>query len=168
MVSRRVTHTPSQTSLINSFRKSLLLSQTPQYLIKVQVPIPRRKTSTYKSVALKSSLEISTLKKPKAQMKSMVESLKNEKQIAPILTILFQKSLFSGTIPSDWKLANVCPVYKKGDRHDPKNYRSISLTCICCKLCEHIIASSLMKHLQESNILDDLQHGFRSSGSCET
>ena len=64
--------------------------------------------------------------------------------------------------------ANVCPVFKKGDKHDPKNYRPISLTCICCKLCEHIIASSLMKHLEDSNILYDLQHGFRSSWSCET
>ena len=88
--------------------------------------------------------------------------------ISPILTIIFQKSLTSGTIPSDWKHANVCPVYKKGDKHDPKNYRPISLTCICCKLCEHIIASSLMKHLEDSNMLYDLQHGFRSSRSCET
>ena len=88
--------------------------------------------------------------------------------IAPILTIIFQKSLTSGTIPSDWKHANVCPVYKKGDKHDPKNYRPISLTCICCKLCEHIIASSLMKHLEDSNILYAFQHGFRSSRSCET
>ena len=51
--------------------------------------------------------------------------------IAPFLTIIFQKSLTSGTIPSDWKHANVCPVYKKGDKHDPKNYGPISLTCIC-------------------------------------
>ena len=90
--------------------------------------------------------------------------------IVPILTIIFQNSLLSGTIPSDWKHANVCPVFKKGDKHDPKIYRPISLTCICCKLCEHIIASSLMKHLEDSNtcILYDLQHGFQSSRSCET
>ena len=69
---------------------------------------------------------------------------------------------------SNRKHANVCPVYKKGDKHDPQNYRPISLTCICSKLCEHIIASSLMKHLEESNILYHLQHGFRSSRSCET
>ena len=36
--------------------------------------------------------------------------------IAPIL--IFQKSLFSGTIPSDWKHASVCPVYKKGEDSD--------------------------------------------------
>ena len=113
-------------------------------------------------------------------MKYLVESLKSvhcfsltflkecKNVIAPILTTIFQKSLTSGTIPSDWKHANVCLVYMKGDKHDPKNYRPISLTCICCKLCEYIIASSLMKHLEDSNILYDLQQGFRSSRSCET
>ena len=40
--------------------------------------------------------------------------------IAPVLTTIFQKSLTSGTIPSDWKHTNACPVYKKGDKHDPK------------------------------------------------
>ena len=79
--------------------------------------------------------------------------------IAPILAIILEKSLTSGSFPSDWKHANVCPVYKKGDKHEPKNYRPISLTCICC---------SLMQHLENSNILYDFQHGFRSSHSCET
>ena len=67
---------------------------------------------------------------------------------APILTIICKTSLLSGTIPSDWKHTSVCPVYKKGDTHNPKNYRPISLTCICCKLCEHIIGSSLIEHLE--------------------
>lgn len=88
--------------------------------------------------------------------------------IVPILTIIFEKSLATGKIPTDWKHANVCPVFKKGDKHDPKTYRPISLTCICCKLCEHVIASSMMTFLEDSDILYDLQHGFRSSRSCET
>lgn len=48
--------------------------------------------------------------------------------ISPILTILFNKSLALGRIPSDWKHANVCPVFKNGDKHDALNYRPISLT----------------------------------------
>ena len=59
-------------------------------------------------------------------------------------------------------------MYKKGDKHDPINYRPISLTCICCKLLEHIISSNVMSHLENNNILYDLQHGFRPSRSCET
>ena len=88
--------------------------------------------------------------------------------ISPILLIIFRKSLSCGKIPSEWKHANICPVYKKGDKHDPINYRPISLTCICCKLLEHIISSNVMSHLENNNILYDFQHGFRPSRSCET
>ena len=89
-------------------------------------------------------------------------------QIAPILCLLFTKSYESGITPTDWKHANVAPVYKKGDKHKPVNYRPISLTCISCKLMEHIVTSHIMKHLESNNILYDLQHGFRHSRSCET
>ncbi|XP_071161194.1 uncharacterized protein [Mytilus edulis] len=55
-----------------------------------------------------------------------------------ILTIIFNKSLETGKVPSDWNHANVTPVFKKGDKHHPGNYRPISLTCISCKLLEHL------------------------------
>ena len=88
--------------------------------------------------------------------------------IAPILRVIFQLSLDTGIIPNDWKIANVVPVYKKGDRAKPSNYRPISLTCITCKLFEHIIALHIMQHLESNNILYDLQHGFRRGRSCES
>jgi hypothetical protein len=71
----------------------------------------------------------------------------------------------TGKIPEDWKHANVCPVFKKGNKHNAINYRPISLTCILCKIMEHIIASSMMDHLENNNILYDLRHGFRTSRS---
>ena len=88
--------------------------------------------------------------------------------IAPIVTAIFRKSLETGKIPTDWKKAQVCPLFKKGNKQDPANYRPISLTCILCKTMEHIIASGLTKHLNQNNILYDLQHGFRDRRSCET
>ena len=61
------------------------------------------------------------------------------------------------------------PIYKKGDRHTAANYRPVSsITSVCCKLCEHVIAKSIMAHLDANNILMDSQHGFRSKRSCET
>ena len=57
---------------------------------------------------------------------------------------------------------------KKGDKSDPANYRPILLTCGLCKVLEHIVASNLTKHLANSNILFELQHGFREKRSCET
>ena len=88
--------------------------------------------------------------------------------LAPMLRHLFQQSLTDGCIPKDWKMANVCPVYKKSDKSLPANYRPVSLTCICCKLLEHIISSNLMNHLEANNILSPRQHAFRKSHSCET
>ena len=47
--------------------------------------------------------------------------------IAPSLCKIFNKSLQLGYLPSDWKLANVVPVHKKGAKDHLENYRSISL-----------------------------------------
>ena len=62
----------------------------------------------------------------------------------------------------------MCPLFKKGDKSDPANYRPISLTCILCKVMEHIVASNLSQHLNRNNALYGLQHGFREKRSCET
>jgi hypothetical protein len=89
-------------------------------------------------------------------------------EITPAIKFLFQQSVDLGQVPTDWKHANVCPIYKKGDKHNPINYRPVSLTCILSKLCEHIISSDIMKYNESNSILYDLQHGFHSSRSCET
>eukprot|EP00057_Strongylocentrotus_purpuratus_P022447 XP_011676921.1 PREDICTED: RNA-directed DNA polymerase from mobile element jockey-like [Strongylocentrotus purpuratus] len=71
-------------------------------------------------------------------------------------------SYATGEIPDDCHKVNVVPVYKKGDRTDPSNYLSPNLPqCICCKMMEHILASSIMRHGDEKNIIHPLQHGFR-------
>jgi hypothetical protein len=88
--------------------------------------------------------------------------------IAEPLSSIFSYSLDTGSVPSDWKVARVVPVYKKGDRKDPLNYRPISLTCICCKIMEHVIAHSMREHLDNNNLINDCQHGFRARHSCES
>jgi hypothetical protein len=87
---------------------------------------------------------------------------------APILTIIFKKSLQTECIPSDWKHANVAPAYKKGENYNAVNYRPISLTCISCKIMEHVITKHILNHLENNSLLYDLQHGFRHSRSFET
>ena len=64
--------------------------------------------------------------------------------------------------------ANIISIYKKGTRSDPGDYRPISLTSICCKLLEHIIYSSISKHLSSFSILSPHQYGFQTSHSCDT
>ena len=74
-------------------------------------------------------------------------------EISPILSLIFQKSLDTGIVPSDWRTAHVSPIYKKGSKYNPENYRPISLTCICCKILEHVVVSSIMTHADTHNIL---------------
>ena len=89
-------------------------------------------------------------------------------EIAPILTKIFKGSLHSGIVPDDSKSTFVAPVYKKGPKCKPSNYRPISLTCIASKLMEHILVSNIMTHFDSNDILSPFQHGFRSKHSCET
>ena len=89
-------------------------------------------------------------------------------ELAPILTQFFQQSLREGQIPDDWKKAIVAPVFKKGSKNLAENYRPVSLTCVCCKLLEHIICSHIRSHLDNYSVLSKLQHGFRKFFSCET
>ena len=77
-----------------------------------------------------------------------------------ILKHLTEEISATGTVPSDWLSANICPVIKKGCRNNPANYRPISLISICCKTMEHIICHSIMEHLDYNNIIIDNQHGF--------
>ena len=89
-------------------------------------------------------------------------------ELAPIIKVLFERSLESGAVPLIWNSANVSPIFKKGDKSTAANYRPISLTCILCKVMEHIIASNLVRHLDSNGLMYDLQHGFRERRSCET
>ena len=88
-------------------------------------------------------------------------------ELSPCLTLVFNASLQQGKLPNDWKRAIVAPLFKKNNRNDPVNYRPISLTSVCCKLLERIIHSNIMSHLNNCNILSDVQFGFRRRRSAE-
>ena len=89
-------------------------------------------------------------------------------QISPILEIIFNKSLQTGQVPNDWKEANVAPIFKKGDKHNPCNYRPVSLTYIISKCTGHILVSNIMQHLDSNKFLYALQHSFQTKLSCDT
>ena len=84
-----------------------------------------------------------------------------------MLTHLFQQSSRDISIPAVWKQAHVTPIYKRGDRSNPKKYLPVSLTSLICKTMEHMLVSQIMKHLESNNILIQELHGFRSQQSCE-
>ena len=88
--------------------------------------------------------------------------------LAAPLTALFQNSLDKSEVPDDWRKARVTPLYKKGDKYLPSNYRPISLTCVICKVMEHIVTSQMARFLEEKGKLSKFQHGFRKHRSCES
>ena len=74
-------------------------------------------------------------------------------EISPMLALIYNESLAQGTVPDDWRQANVAPVFKIGEKYYAANYRPVSPTCICCKTIEHIIVSNINKHLDFESIL---------------
>ena len=86
--------------------------------------------------------------------------------LAKPLTKLFNVSFKTGKIPKKWKLANVVPVFKKGDKSSVTNYRPISLTCLPMKIFEYCIRDLLINECE--SLLRDNQHGFRLGKSCLT
>jgi hypothetical protein len=88
--------------------------------------------------------------------------------LAEPLAAVFRKSLSEGTLPTQWKEANVTPIFKKGSKSALGNYRPVSLTSIPCKIMEKIIRNSVFEHLDGNGLLSDCQHGFVSKRSCVT
>ncbi|KAK4823577.1 LOW QUALITY PROTEIN: hypothetical protein QYF61_003581 [Mycteria americana] len=94
------------------------------------------------------------------------------KELADVLTkplsIIYQQSWLTGEVPADWRLANVTPIFKKGRKEDPGNYRPVSLTSVPGKLMEQIILSAITRHVENNQGIKPSQHGFRKGRSCLT
>lgn len=88
--------------------------------------------------------------------------------IGHYLTIIFKASLEQKRVPNDWLVAKVVPIFKSGDRQKIENYRPISLSCVCCKLLEHVISKSIYTYLEDKKLLYPNQHGFRRNLSTVT
>ncbi|KFV87580.1 RNA-directed DNA polymerase from mobile element jockey, partial [Struthio camelus australis] len=73
--------------------------------------------------------------------------------IARPLSIIFERSWRSGEVPEDWKKANVTPVFKKGKKEEPGNYRPVSLTSIPGKVMEQLILEVITKHLEDKKVI---------------
>lgn len=83
------------------------------------------------------------------------------------LSIIFNKSIQSGTFPAVWKTALLVPIYKNsGDKSDVSNYRGISKLSIFGKVFESIVCDSLFPSIRSSIL--ECQHGFYSRRSIET
>ena len=86
--------------------------------------------------------------------------------VAP-LVILISKSLTTTVIPMQWKISQVVPIFKKGRKAEPLNYRPVHLSSCLCKVVERVIARYMMTYLEQNNLLRHEQFGFRAGRSTD-
>ena len=84
------------------------------------------------------------------------------------LSMLYNISIQEGCVPKDWKTANITPIFKKGKKQDPSNYRPISLTSHVCKIMERMLCKRIEAHLTKSQLIAPNQHGYRRQYSSTT
>lgn len=84
-----------------------------------------------------------------------------------VIALLFNKCIEEGVFPSVFKIAEVIPIFKSGNRKLVTNYRPISLLHPLSKLFEKCIHSRLDKFLTKNQLLYNNQFGFRSNSSTE-
>ena len=112
-----------------------------------------------------SDLDVSTSMGPDELHPCLLKSCRSE--LSYPLWLIFRASLHTGTLPSIWKRSFIVPIFKKGARHDPLNYRPVSLTSVCVKSLERILCKFIYDYATSNNILCNDQFGFRPGRSTE-
>lgn len=98
-----------------------------------------------------------------------IKVIKNAKQeLAPVLTHLINSSFISGHFPNSLKISKTIPIFKKGHRSNMSNYRPISLLPVISKIYEKAMYNRFKNYLDETSLIDNVQHGFRSGFSTIT
>ena len=89
------------------------------------------------------------------------------RSISPFLHKLFNLSLSTGRLPSEWKVSNITPIPKGGDASQCPNYRPISLLSLVSKILERIIHNQLLSFLLKYSFISRFQFGFRPNSSTQ-
>ena len=170
-VNNTVTDSKQQAQILNEFFATVftrstdplpqIASRDPNIPTLTEVPVTEKAIET----AIDQIKEYSA-SGPDEIPSKVIKELKMELLLP--LAMLFTKSIESGKIPEEWRDADVVPIFKKGRRSEPGNYRPVSLTIITGKLLERIVKDRITNHIESNNLLSNSQHGFRSGRSPQT
>ena len=89
-------------------------------------------------------------------------------QLSIPLAMIYERLLREEAVPEIWLKSLVCPIFKKGSKSDPGNYRPVSLTCVVGKEMESILVDALISHIVTNKLLRASQHGFLPGKSTVT
>ena len=108
-------------------------------------------------------LEVLTYRLP-----AIVHLLKSVRHsLSPLLAAVMNKFISTGIYPHLLKHAKVIPVYKTGDKTDPRNYRPISLNSVFNRLFEKLMYKRLRSYCEKNGICFSSQYGFRDNCSTQ-
>ena len=169
--SHTATSSTQKADLLNSFFTSCFTkpNQSQPY-----VPVRHALNSPYLSEVscteeevnhLLSTYKVNTASDPDGISGLMLRQ--TSQSISPAITALFNLSLQTSSVPEDWKISNVSPIFKSGDPSSASNYRPISLLSLVSKALEKIIHHRVMNCLSHHHLLSNCQFGFRPCRSTQ-
>ena len=112
-----------------------------------------------------NNLDVTKSTGPDGLSARFLKAISNE--IAKPLAQLYNDSLHSGIVPSDWKRSQIAPLHKGGAEDDPTNYRPIAVVSIIAKILEKIVATQLSDYFESNNLIHPHQGAYRHGKSTE-